>query len=76
MWLRRVVESVTVTYTSYHACDNIEMLTKTKTMLVQDSMYQNYSKFSLKSSKQHSYKAKQKSARNATQYMGSGLTPK
>jgi len=60
----------------FHACNNNEMLMKNEIVLVQSSMYQNDIKRSLKSSKQHSYKAKHKSARNETQDMESGLTQK
>ncbi len=60
MWVRRVTESTIVCEKQFHACDSSEMLTKNETMLIQAGMYQNDSKRSMKSSRQHSYEAKHK----------------
>lgn len=59
-WVRRVTESATVHEKQFHAWDRSELLMKTETVWVQDSMYQNDNKRSLKSSRQHSYEAKHK----------------
>lgn len=60
MWVRRVAESIIVREKQFHACDNKEIATKAKIVLVQANMYQNDSKFSLKLSIQCSYEAKHK----------------
>ena len=60
MWVRRVIESTTIHEKQFHACDNNEIAMKIEMVLVQDSMYQNNNKRSLKLRRQRSYKAKHK----------------
>lgn len=76
MWVRRVTESATVREKQFHACDNSEMLTKTKTVLVKAIMYQNNSKNSLKSSRHHSYEVKQKKHQKCNTRHGRQAYPK
>ena len=56
MWMRRVDESTTVHEKQFHACDNSEMLMKTKMVLGQDNIHVNDNKYEKKSRKYYSYK--------------------
>lgn len=60
MCVKWVAATMIIQAKQCHACDNSEMQTKTEVMLGQASMNQNNRKHSLKSSRQHSYKAKHK----------------
>jgi len=46
MWVKQVAESSTVRAKQFHACDNSEMLMKTETVLVQETMHVNDNKHS------------------------------
>ena len=60
MWERPFAGWANVRAKQFHACNNSEIATKTKMVLVQASMHVNERRHSNKSSKQHSHKRKHK----------------
>ena len=74
--MRRFAKSTTVHEKQFHACDSIEMLMKTKMVLVQARMYQNNNKHSLKSRRKHSYDVKHKKRQKCNTSHGKWAYPK
>jgi len=76
MWVRQVIESTTICEKQFHACNNSDVETKTKTVLEQASMCQKVRKHSLKSSRQNSYETKHKKHKKCNTRHGKRAYPK